>query len=262
MKTHVIGDVHGAGQELLGLLDKLSPGSEDRIILVGDVFDRGKHADVVWDLINRYKMEVMMGNHEFKMMYYLQGRRNYLPPHYHYAMNLLIDHGVSPQELLSWLEKRPLIQSYGDYVVVHAGIDPLDYLSVNESWNIFGRPSKDSTVASLAKGEYFWDRWQGQPIIIYGHLVSEDNLPRIRKSGGLVNSVGLDTGVVHGQSITAITVEDFKFTSYRSFIDWAGMLKVEIRASPVVLNPVIVNFVLANKLEKFSTQGETDIVVL
>ncbi len=42
MKTFVIGDIHGCCRAFDGLLEKLHPdASSDRLILLGDLFDRG-----------------------------------------------------------------------------------------------------------------------------------------------------------------------------------------------------------------------------
>ena len=41
MKTIIIGDIHGCDQMLHALLDKVKLGPEDRLILLGDLFDRG-----------------------------------------------------------------------------------------------------------------------------------------------------------------------------------------------------------------------------
>ena len=40
MRTIIIGDIHGCDQKLHALLDKAHPGAEDRLILLGDLFDR------------------------------------------------------------------------------------------------------------------------------------------------------------------------------------------------------------------------------
>ena len=40
MRTIIIGDIHGCDQKLNALLDKVHSGAEDRLILLGDLFDR------------------------------------------------------------------------------------------------------------------------------------------------------------------------------------------------------------------------------
>ena len=41
MKTIIIGDVHGCDTALRALLDKVKPGAEDTLVMLGDLFDRG-----------------------------------------------------------------------------------------------------------------------------------------------------------------------------------------------------------------------------
>ena len=41
MRNIIIGDIHGCAKEFGELLDRVQPGPEDRLILLGDLFDRG-----------------------------------------------------------------------------------------------------------------------------------------------------------------------------------------------------------------------------
>ena len=54
MKTHIIGDIHGCRrpfEELLGILDP-DP-SRDRLILLGDLFDRGPDSWGVLQIVKK-----------------------------------------------------------------------------------------------------------------------------------------------------------------------------------------------------------------
>ena len=71
MKTFVIGDIHGCCRAFDGLLEKLQPDpSSDRLILLGDLFDRGPDS---WEIFQRVKIladlygsrfVLIRGNHE------------------------------------------------------------------------------------------------------------------------------------------------------------------------------------------------------
>lgn len=258
MKTYVVGDIHGAGQEFLGLLDKISPSSDDRIISVGDCFDRGLHADVVWKAIQG--REVFMGNHEYKILQWLRGEFDFLPSYYYLALNLIIDSGVSPAAFYAWLESLPLLRDYGSYMITHGGVvldNPLlPNLSMNvyyaDGRNIFeadaGYVYKKGEQQVMSRPEYnnsqWWDVYGGDKLVIYGHLVCPDNLPRIRRNGkGKVNSIGLDTGAVHGGPLTAYCVEEDRFYSHRSGVDWYKQVQVAIKAKPPLVNPELMAFV-------------------
>lgn len=70
MRTILIGDVHGCSAALEALLDKVMPGSEDTLVMLGDLFDRGPDS---WDvfqtvqwLAERFgdRFVLLRGNHE------------------------------------------------------------------------------------------------------------------------------------------------------------------------------------------------------
>lgn len=247
-RTFVAGDVHSCGIELEKLLDKMSPTSDDRVVLCGDVFDRGLHADRVWQMIQKHRMTVMLGNHEIKMIAFLEGRYGELPPHYYTAMNILYNRAhVAPNTLLSYLKGLPLLEDFGDFIVTHAGVLLDNPTKEDISANVYGSlpPSQKMPIPTDDDGKkYWWDGYDGDKLIIYGHLVTNDELPRIRRnSKKQINSIGLDTAAVHGGPLTGFCPEEFKFYSYKSGRDWAKELK-EIKASePIILHPAYQGFV-------------------
>ena len=70
MRTIIIGDIHGCDQKLHALLDKVQPVSEDRLILLGDLFDRGPESWEVYQTIMKLEESygdrfiLLRGNHE------------------------------------------------------------------------------------------------------------------------------------------------------------------------------------------------------
>ena len=70
MRTIIIGDIHGCDRELRALLDKAQPGEEDRLVLLGDLFDRGPESREVFgtvrELAARFgeRFTLLRGNHE------------------------------------------------------------------------------------------------------------------------------------------------------------------------------------------------------
>lgn len=220
MKHYIIGDVHGCGRELEGLLDEIQPRKDDKIISVGDILDRGLHCYRSFELL--YSHEVLMGNHEHKLLKYLKGERQWIPPHYIYALNQIIDSGVSVQSLQTWLEKRPLMYSTPDFLVVHGGIYLDNPTKENADINCFYKKGKNylSDGTLIFPNDYWWDVYAGEKLVIYGHLSDRSLKPRIRK-----NSIGIDTAAVHGNDLTAYCPEEDKFYTYSSGINWAAKLK-------------------------------------
>ncbi len=70
MRTIIIGDIHGCDQKLHALLDKVKLGSEDWLILLGDLFDRGPESWEVYQTVQKLaetfgsRFVLLKGNHE------------------------------------------------------------------------------------------------------------------------------------------------------------------------------------------------------
>lgn len=273
-KTYIFGDCHGAGYELQGLLDRIAPSSDDEIISIGDLFDRGLAADIAWQLMQG--RQVFMGNHEYKMWQWMRGEFNFLPGYYYVALNKIIESGVSPDAFFDWLALRPWLEDRGSYMITHAGVVLDNVLRPNLSMNVYyadGRNCFDADcgyVYGKGKGQvmsrpefnrsYWWDIYKGEKLVIYGHLVTGDNLPRIRYGdSGLVNSIGLDTAAVHGGNLTCYCPEEDKFYSYQSGIDWGKKCEEMIKGKPPLINPDLMSFV-KGKREELKAQSGTGTV--
>jgi hypothetical protein len=64
MTTWLVGDVHGCARELARLIERLGPGRDDRIVLLGDLFHRGPDPFGVLELVQEHGLEFLLGNHE------------------------------------------------------------------------------------------------------------------------------------------------------------------------------------------------------
>ena len=77
-RTIFIGDIHGCVEEFDEMLAKLSYNpQEDRVILLGDLVDRGPDSAGLVKKAREMKLECLMGNHEHKFVkwYRSQGTR-------------------------------------------------------------------------------------------------------------------------------------------------------------------------------------------
>lgn len=74
MRTIIIGDIHGCDQALRRMLEKTGPGEEDRLILLGDLFDRGPESWEVFQTVRALdeqmgeRFVLLKGNHEDYLM--------------------------------------------------------------------------------------------------------------------------------------------------------------------------------------------------
>lgn len=65
MATYVISDIHGEYDRFLELLDKIKPGEEDTLYILGDILDRGPHPIRTLLLLMEMPNAVCLaGNHE------------------------------------------------------------------------------------------------------------------------------------------------------------------------------------------------------
>ena len=102
MRTLFVGDVHGCSVELKRLL-KLAHAAY-RVILLGDIFTKGPYPRKVWEMIQKYNMEAVLGNHDVRTI-----RSN---------------RAMVPEAALYWLSHLPLFIQGSSWVAVHGGINP------------------------------------------------------------------------------------------------------------------------------------------
>ena len=133
MRDIIIGDIHGCSAALRYLLAKIMPDEkEDRLILLGDLFDRGPDSWGVYmmvrELADRYKdrFVLLRGNHED---YLLQA-------HLTFPQRLMWDrvgrgttvksfkaHGMKMEESAPWIRDHVVFCYRGDgFQCVHAGL--------------------------------------------------------------------------------------------------------------------------------------------
>jgi len=133
---YAIGDVHGCLQTLRTLVeDRICPGEDDTLFLLGDYIDRGPDSRGVLDyllhLIWEKDLDIrpLMGNHEELCLKAAQGDRIAEKIWYgNGGYGTLQQFGVArpeeiPQRYLDFLAAMPRIRVEPDYVLVHAGLD-------------------------------------------------------------------------------------------------------------------------------------------
>lgn len=217
--NYVIGDIHGCGEELSRLLSLMSLEDGDRLWAVGDLFDRSVDAGRVAIMLQNGGIGCVRGNHEQKMLEYLRGERDYLPQHYVWAMNDLLYSGIGPGDLEGYLESLPLLRDFGDWVLVHAGVDIDDVRRESLDRNVFCK-------------EKWWENYSGDVKVVYGHTACGDH-PRV-----VGNSIGLDTSCCHGGYLTSYCVETGEVYRVKALRDWYGYLREKLKKSPIQLDSV------------------------
>lgn len=214
-RTIAIGDIHGCLTEFNNLLDKLNYNpNEDRIILVGDLIDRGPDSVGVVRKARLLNLECVMGNHEHKFLkwYKTFGTKVDVYDEKSYYKEFL------PQDI-DYIFKMPTYIQVGNFIIVHAGLKPnipinkqskddLLYLRYTDKNRKFISLKKVFSLGKEVTGAHFWTEfWQGPESVIYGHNVNSFDNPLIEKITPEITCYGIDTGCCFGGHLTAFILE-------------------------------------------------------
>jgi len=69
-----IGDIHGCHEEFADLLRLLDLQPEDRLVLLGDLVNRGPDSSAVIALAREHRAISLLGNHELRLLKYRRTR--------------------------------------------------------------------------------------------------------------------------------------------------------------------------------------------
>jgi diadenosine tetraphosphatase ApaH/serine/threonine PP2A family protein phosphatase len=206
-----IGDIHGCRLEFSELLERLSPGDADRIVLLGDLVNRGPDSRGVIDLARGCGAVSLLGNHELRLLNYRRTRDR------KYAKERDLDtfEALRPQDW-SYLEQMPLTFEEPEIgaVFVHGGFlpdkpwrsQPAEVVTRIQVIDAKGGPAKRVDAPDCPA----WaDLWKGPPFVVYGHT------PR-SEIYRLEWSAGIDTGCVMGGCLTACVLPGPTFVQVKA----------------------------------------------
>ena len=253
----IVGDVHGMIGPLQALIDELAIQPGDTLVFVGDLIDKGPDSAGVVRYVEHLrhdsacKVVVVEGNHEDRMRRYLRNYR--VRPAAAKAQSDRAPELLALQKQLL-LEETPFLDwsvpffrcsRYG-VLVVHGGIPGTmqDFPeSVEEAQALVGRNAKRfqkilrTRFIDVVSGEFlalgkqalcdpFWaETYDGR----FGHVVF-GHQPFLEGPAEFPYATGVDTGAVHGGSLTALV---FSPGAPRRFISVRSKC-----ISPYVLDPV------------------------
>jgi len=195
-RTFVVGDIHGCFDELMALLEKVSLQSDDLVISVGDIVDRGnKSLEVYHFFKNRPNSVVLIGNHERKHINHILS----------YAQEIVkVQFKDEYLDFLNWAKTLPYYYETPEAIVVHAAFEHDKSLSEQREEVLCGSTSGERYLESKYTPNTYWtDYYTGSKPIIFGHHVVGDS-PKIKN-----NTYGIDTGSCHGDFLTMIELPSF-----------------------------------------------------
>ncbi len=206
-----IGDIHGCLREFEELLHKLDLDRHDRVVLLGDLINRGPDSAGVLALAREVAHLSLLGNHELRLLNY---RKTGDPTHLKKA-----DYETLKQlEAKDWSYMRAMPLTYHDpgdnIVLVHGGFLP------NQPWR--EQPARivtrvqvvDKTGNARKRSEaprcpHWSELWEGPPFVVYGHTPRE-HVSRAKWS------LGIDTACAQGGYLTACILPEKRIVQVRA----------------------------------------------
>jgi serine/threonine protein phosphatase 1 len=207
---YAIGDIHGCLESLERLLDKINPDiALDRLLFVGDYIDRGPRSKEVVDYVIRLKNQAppgqvicLKGNHEAMFldflaggpaeMFILNGGRATVEQYWGDAW-VNRDGLALPPDHAQFFQDLELYYETPDYLFVHGGLKP-------------GVPLAEQVEDDLLwiRGEFIASQEDFGRRVIFGHTPFKQPLL-------MPNKIGIDTGAVYGNFLTALKLPEVEF---------------------------------------------------
>ena len=202
-RTIVIGDLHGCYDELLTLLDQVALGEDDAVVCVGDLIVKGeKNHEVLQLFMSEKRFSSVLGNHDRALLRCWRGEEVSLKPA---QEKVRAELEGDRTRCVAYLETLPFMIDLGTHVVVHAGVRP-------------GVSLAEQTVEDLTElrtlgpdrtsreGTPWYEVYSGEKTVLFGHWPAREprRTPR---------AIGLDTGCVYGNRLTAYIVETDELVS-------------------------------------------------
>lgn len=222
VRVYAVGDIHGRSDLLDGIhriiardLESAPPGLKSVLVYLGDYVDRGPDSRGVIDrLLKPLPMAEsvrLKGNHESMMQIFLETGEMGPTWYENGGRETAISYGVAvsleaplnerfevfrqdlnrvvPYEHMGFLNALTVSHKIGDYVFVHAGINP-------------DRPLSGQREADLLwiRDRFLRSRDDFGVVVVHGHSITDK--PDIRR-----NRIGIDTGAYATGILTCLVLE-------------------------------------------------------
>ena len=200
-RTIFIGDVHGCFHELKSLEKKLAIGDSDKVILLGDLINRGPYSAKTIQHVFKMGYQCVCGNHDLKYRWqYRQLNTNY------HKIYKKID-----KKAHEWYMHLPFYIEENDYIAVHAGLAPGFNLDKTDKLILTRIRTWDGRGDDLDNDNDppWYHLYKGEKKVFYGHwALQELNIQK--------KTFGLDSGCVYGGELTAYILEEEKIVQVQA----------------------------------------------
>ncbi|HEY5813288.1 MAG TPA: metallophosphoesterase [Terrimicrobiaceae bacterium] len=201
METVLIGDIHGCSYELSALLDKISPVSSDRLVLLGDLVNKGPDPRGVLQMFQSLNCICLLGNHDFDHLQWRKGRE---PKRESVATRKLLEAPLY-EKYLQLASEMSLFFESSNLIAVHGGL-------------LNGVALPDQPIEVLTGDKNLQREWKDQILLdrplVAGHkrYSSDQRVPYIIEG----KFYGIDTGCVYGGCLTALRMPAGKVVQVRA----------------------------------------------
>lgn len=133
MSTYVLSDLHGQYDKFMDMLKLTKFNDNDKMYILGDIFDRGPDPLKILDyIICKKNIDFIPGNHEYMFLefYNTYDARLWLYNGGKTTMTQLMKRGEDYlKALYDYLTKLPLVKIHDKFILTHAGL----YLPKNQN---------------------------------------------------------------------------------------------------------------------------------
>jgi len=214
-RTFVIGDIHGCVDEIDRLLETLAPAAGDTVVCLGDYIDRGPASKAVIDRLIRLRHEgprcvFLKGNHEDMFLGFLGEGGGFGEAFLaNGGVHTLRSYGLSgeygelrgahlPQAHLEFLRSLQVYHEAGDFLCVHAGLDPSRALEAQREEDLLW--IRDEFISQPHSFPY---------TVLFGHTPQREVLLDVPFK------VGLDTGLVYWNKLSCLELAEKRLFQLR-----------------------------------------------
>ena len=215
-QVFIIGDVHGCYFEFLDLLKKVHyHKSTHRLILVGDIINRGPESLKMLEWVRKEEVEIVQGNHEYGFVKSVKEKRQVGSV----LEKLKKDMGSQLQEWIQWIETWPFYLDEPDFLVVHGGLVPQQTPQQTDPWLLMHIRTWDGKGLDLNNPNHppWYELYQGEKLIVYGHWALQGLNVRS-------NTIGLDSGCSYGKKLSGLLLPEKNIVQVSAKKNYASFL--------------------------------------
>lgn len=216
----VVGDIHGCLEEFEDLLNKINYNPNTiRLILAGDIMDRGPYPVETLRKVMSMGIESILGNHEDWHIRWRKhslkeretGKKNPMPPK---GQKRTSENEALTSQEIEWLSNLPLkIELAPNWWLIHGGCESRFSFKDQEKNQLLRcrylnddghAVPLDKNKQPPAGSKYWTSLWNGPESFVYGHCVHSLEEIRVDSCSNGAKCIGIDTGCVFGGRLTAL----------------------------------------------------------